>query len=180
MGLLVGGNLGELGLVVGASVLGLAAPLTARQILVVNMISELPGLAAADSRTPEARRSGARGHGGARPAAACGTSCGAGSLRRGRRWVAYGLALARGTPQQAQTVALASIITTQLGENVDVGWTEGRVSSCWWCGGGLGGPGVALVVPPVSRFLGLTLPAPAGWVLIGGATALSTGLGLAV
>ncbi|MDP9358658.1 MAG: cation-transporting P-type ATPase, partial [Chloroflexota bacterium] len=37
LGLLLGGNLGELGLQVGASVLGLASPLTSRQILAVNL-----------------------------------------------------------------------------------------------------------------------------------------------
>src|SRR5262249_14294191 len=40
LGLLLGGNLGELGLVVGASLLGLDAPLTTRQILAVNMITD--------------------------------------------------------------------------------------------------------------------------------------------
>ena len=46
LGLLLGGNLGELGLVVGATALGLASPLTARQILMVNVITDiLPGLA---------------------------------------------------------------------------------------------------------------------------------------
>jgi magnesium-transporting ATPase (P-type) len=181
VGLLVGGNLGELGLVVGASVLGLAAPLTARQILVVNMISDvLPGLAVA-LQQPEHRKLADLAREGT---AALDRPLRADVLRRGLftagpSLVAYGLALARGTPQQAQTVALASIITTQLGQTLDVGWTEGRVSKplVGAVAGSAGLLGVALVVPPVSRFLGLTLPAPAGWVLIGGATALSTGLG---
>src|SRR5262249_56009688 len=46
LGLLVGGNAGELGLLVGASVLGYGSPLTAPQILMVNLITDtLPSLA---------------------------------------------------------------------------------------------------------------------------------------
>ncbi|MBW3656593.1 MAG: HAD-IC family P-type ATPase, partial [Gemmatimonadetes bacterium] len=48
LGLLLGGNLGELGLEAGAAVLGLASPLTTRQILTVNLITDvLPALAVA-------------------------------------------------------------------------------------------------------------------------------------
>src|SRR5262249_53223933 len=46
LGLLLGGNLGELGLIAGASVLGLGSILNSRQILVVNLITDaLPALA---------------------------------------------------------------------------------------------------------------------------------------
>src|SRR5262249_31422955 len=38
LGLLLGGNLGELGLIVGASALGFGSPLNTRQILTVNLI----------------------------------------------------------------------------------------------------------------------------------------------
>src|SRR5947209_11235572 len=48
LGLLLGGNLGELGLMVGASIVGLASPLVARQVLAVNLITDaLPALAVA-------------------------------------------------------------------------------------------------------------------------------------
>src|SRR5262249_56975057 len=46
LGLLLGGNLGELGLIVGATALGFASPLNTRQILVVKLITDaLPALA---------------------------------------------------------------------------------------------------------------------------------------
>src|SRR5262249_26564784 len=46
LGLLLGGNLGELGLAVSASLLGAQAPLTVGQILAVNAITDiLPALA---------------------------------------------------------------------------------------------------------------------------------------
>src|SRR5262249_12318863 len=45
LGLLLGGNLGELGLAVGTSALGLPSPLNVRQILVVNLLTDaLPAL----------------------------------------------------------------------------------------------------------------------------------------
>ena len=46
LGLLLGGNAGELGVIAGASVMGFGAPLDRRQILIVNMITDaLPSLA---------------------------------------------------------------------------------------------------------------------------------------
>ena len=48
LGLLLGGNAGELGLIVGTSVLGFTSPLNTRQILVVNLITDaLPALSVA-------------------------------------------------------------------------------------------------------------------------------------
>ena len=41
LGLLLGGNLGEIGLMVGGSLVGVAAPQTARQILAVNLITDV-------------------------------------------------------------------------------------------------------------------------------------------
>ncbi|HUY99380.1 MAG TPA: cation-transporting P-type ATPase, partial [Thermomicrobiaceae bacterium] len=55
LGLLLGGNLGELGLLIGGSVVGFGSPMTTRQILAVNLITDvLPGLAVALQR-PEHR-----------------------------------------------------------------------------------------------------------------------------
>jgi Ca2+-transporting ATPase len=40
LGLLLGGNAGEVGLVAGASLLGYGSPLSAVQILLVNMVAD--------------------------------------------------------------------------------------------------------------------------------------------
>src|SRR5205807_9666044 len=55
LGLLLGGNLGELGLIVGASLVGLNFPLTARQILSMNVITDLLPATAVALQPPEHR-----------------------------------------------------------------------------------------------------------------------------
>jgi calcium-translocating P-type ATPase len=180
VGLLVGGNLGEVGLVVGASMLGLGSPLTARQILVVNMITDLlPGLAVA-LQQPESRNLAELAREGT---AALDRPLRNDVLRRalftaGPSLGAYVLALVGGSPAQAQMVAFASIVSTQLGQTVDVGWSEGHLSRPL-LGAVAGSAGLlasALAIPPLAGFLGLALPTPAGLALVGGATLASVGL----
>ena len=56
LGLLLGGNLGELGVMAGAGVLGRDAPLTTRQILTINLVTDvLPALGVAVQQ-PEHRK----------------------------------------------------------------------------------------------------------------------------
>jgi cation transport ATPase len=80
-GLLVGGNLGELGLIVGLSVLGQAAPLTTRQILGVNMISDVLPALAVGLQGPETRHLASLSREGPVPwkgrylATSCGVAC---------------------------------------------------------------------------------------------------------
>lgn len=174
IGLLLGGNLGELGLVVGASALGMAAPLSARQVLVVNMITDiLPGLAVA-LQQPEHRNLAELAREGT---TALDKPLRNDVLRRGAFTAgpslgAYLLTLAAGSLPQARTVAFASIITTQLAQTLDVGRAEGRLTTS--VVGAVGSSaallGTALLVPPLRSFLGLALPGPLGWVLIGGST----------
>jgi magnesium-transporting ATPase (P-type) len=174
IGLLLGGNLGELGLVVGATALGFASPLTARQALIVNAITDiLPGLAIG-LQQPETRRLAELAREGAsaldRPlwneVARRGTFTGAPSL------VAYFAALTLGGLPQARTVAFASVVGTQLAQTLDMGWS-GRTLSGPVLGAVAGSAalmGLALTIPRARVFLGLALPTPASWALIGGAT----------
>jgi magnesium-transporting ATPase (P-type) len=174
VGLLVGGNLGELGLVVGASVLGLAAPLTARQILVVNMISDvLPGLAVA-LQQPEHRKLADLAREGAsaldRPlwneVARRGVFTGAPSL------AAYLAALTLGGLPQARAVAFASVVGSQLVQTLDMGWSAGKLTApvLGAVASSAGLMGLALGLPAARGFLGLAFPTPISWALIGGAT----------
>jgi magnesium-transporting ATPase (P-type) len=181
LGLLIGGNLGELGLLVGASLLGFATPMTARQILAVNMVTDvLPGLAVA-LQQPEHRNLAGL--------AREGTSALDRSLRRDflRRatatatpaLAAYILATGAGMLPQAQTVAFASIVANQLAQTLDAGWTEGTLSPSVLgaVGGSVGLMLAAMTVPALRTFLGLALPTPLGWVLIGGGAVVAVILG---
>jgi len=171
LGLLLGGNLGELGLEVGASVVGLASPLTTRQILAVNLVTDvLPALAVA-LQQPEHRDLSALAREGA---SALDAPLRNDILRRGiataaPALAAYALALRSGGLPQARTVAFASIVATQLAQTLDAGRAEGGLTRSV-LGAVAGSAGLllaALTVRPLRGFLGLITPDPFGWTLVG-------------
>jgi calcium-translocating P-type ATPase len=174
LGLLMGGNLGELGMMVGASVLGLAPPLTTRQILAVNLVTDvLPALAVA-AQQPEHRDLAALRREGGKDQDSI---LRADVLRRG--WatagpalVGYALATRLGSPAQARSVAFGGIVATQLGQALSLGRSEGSLTRPVLAAiAGSGGFALAaMVLPPLSGFLGLALPSPAGFGLVAMAT----------
>jgi magnesium-transporting ATPase (P-type) len=169
LGLLLGGNLGELAMVVGASVLGLPT-LATRQILGVNLITDIfPGLAVALQRPEHRHLAGL---------AREGTAALDSTLRRDvwRRAVATGLpsltaqlvAQALGLPD-VNAVAFASIVLTQLVQTLDVARLQGGVNRQVLAGVLAAGAalGVTFAAPPLRTALALALPTPLGWGLIG-------------
>jgi magnesium-transporting ATPase (P-type) len=184
MSLLLGGNLGELGLVVGATALAAEAPLTVSQILAVNLITDvLPSLSVALQRPEHNNLAGLAREG----TTALDTALRRDVLRRGLltagpSLAAYLIALRSGTLGQARGVAFGSIIATQLAQTLDAGWAEGSLtpSVLTAVAGSAGVLLAALTVPPIRDFLALGTPTLLGWGLIGGgallAMALSHGL----
>jgi magnesium-transporting ATPase (P-type) len=178
LGLLLGGNLGELGLVVGASLLGRAMPLTASQILAVNAITDIfPALAIA-LQPPEHRHlAGLRREG----AGALDAHLRNEVFRRGLSTalpslVAYLLTLNTRLLSEARSVAFTSIVTTQLAQTLVIGRTEegGLSRSVFWAvTGSVGVLGAAFTITPLRNLLQLTVPSFAGWAFISGATLLS-------
>jgi len=175
LGLLLGGNLGELGLIVGASVSGLPSPLTTRQLLAVNLVTDvLPAVALAVQEPEHRDLSGLAREGAAgldaplrRDILVRGTATAVPSLG------AYLAARSITDPVRARSVAFASIVTTQLGHTVDLGRVEGRLSppviGAVAASGGL--TGAALVLPGLQGFLGLAAPTPLGLGIVVVATA---------
>lgn len=177
LGLLLGGNLGELGLEVGASVLGLASPLTTRQILTMNLMTDvLPALAVVLQR-PKHHNLAALAREGT---SALGTPLRNEVFARGGTTAvpslaAYLLALRAGGAPLARTVAFASIVSTQLAQTLDAGSADGESSRVIRrvVAGTAGVLVATLAVPPLRGFLGLVGPGPLGWALIGASTAAS-------
>jgi magnesium-transporting ATPase (P-type) len=162
LGLLIGGNLGELGLIAGAGVLGQDSPLTTRQILTVNLVTDvLPGLAVAIQQ-PEHRNLSALAREGP---AGLGTPLRHDILRRGAStalpsFLGYLLAARTGGPAQARSVAFASVVATQLAQMLAVGHAQGQLTApvlgaAVACGGGVV---ASLTVPPLRTFLELARP----------------------
>jgi magnesium-transporting ATPase (P-type) len=175
LGLLVGGNAGELGMIVGASLLGYGSPLTAPQILMVNLITDiLPSLAILLQKPPDSRlaalaREGltALDTGLRRDAIHRGVATGVPSL------AAFILAHASGGPQHARAVGFASVITTQLAQTMDAGQVQGFLSKpvIAAVGGSLALLATTYALPPVRTLFNLVLPGPLGWGYVGAASA---------
>jgi cation-transporting ATPase I len=174
LGLLLGGNLGELGLLVGASALSPTAPLNSRQILAVNLVSDvLPALSVALQRPEHRNLAGLDREG----EAALERPLRNDILRRGiatatPSLAAYLAALASFGMPAAGSVAFASIVTTQLAQTLALGHNADGFSRSV-VGAVAGSAGLlvaALTAGPLRTFLNLTAPTPLGWVLIGAAT----------
>jgi calcium-translocating P-type ATPase len=182
LAMLLGGNLGEVAFIVLLSATGVAAPLTARQILGVNLVSDVLPAMSLVIQAPrrwdlsELAREGESSLGAplrseiftravstAAPAVA-----------------AYTVARLLGAPEQS--VGFAAIVATQLAQTLQASRAAGGVSRA--TGLAVLGTGAALAMAlhlrPVAAFLGLASPGVGGWLLIaasaGAAPALAQAL----
>ena len=175
LGLLLGGNLGELGLIAGAGVLGRDAPLTTRQILTINLVTDvLPALSVAVQQ-PEHRKLAALAREGT---AGLGRPLRDDILRRAAATAlpslaAYLLATRAGGPAQGRAVAFVSIVATQLAQMLAVGHAQGQLTTpvlgaAAVCGGVVF---ASVALPPLNRLLELTLPTATSWAITAAAAA---------
>jgi len=180
LGLLLGGNLGELGLIVGTTTMGFNSPLNTRQILAVNLITDaLPALSVV-LQQPEHRNLAALAREGT---AALDVSLRSDVFRRGTATTlpalgAYLLSRGASTPPQAGAVAFGTIVATQLAQTLDAGWSEGTLNLPVLAavGGSTAFLISTLTLSPMRALLGLALPTPAGWSLIGAGALASVAL----
>ncbi|MCP2258201.1 plasma-membrane calcium-translocating P-type ATPase [Streptoalloteichus tenebrarius] len=179
LAVLIGGNLGEIAFtVLGAAITG-RSPLNARQLLLVNLLTDLaPALAIALRPPPvaEARAELLREG----PDTSLGVALNRDVALRAAittlgatgAWVAARLT---GRSRRASTVALAALVGTQLGQTVVTGGLDRKV-----IGAGLGSAAVlaaAIQTPGVSRFFGCTPLGPVGWGIAGTSATTASLLG---
>ena len=181
LAILLGGNLGEIGFTVGATALTGSSPLNVRQLLLVNLLTDmLPAMAIA-LRPPIRRSPESLLHEG--PEASLGgplmrqialravtTASGAGGA-----WL---VARSTGTRRHASTVALAALVGTQLGQTAVIGGTSPVVLAATV----VSGAALVAVVqtPGVSQFFGCTPLGPVGWGMAVGSSAVATGASVAL
>jgi cation-transporting ATPase I len=172
--LLVGGNLGEIGFTVGGALLGGQTPLNPRQLLLVNLLTDVaPAMAIAVQ--PPARRSFTEllregpeeSLGSALDQAILWRAVCTGTAATGA-WV---VGRATGTPARARTIGLAALVGTQLAQTLAAGRpSPATVAS-------VVGSGALLVVviqtPGLSQLFGCTPLDPLGW----GTAAVASGAG---
>ncbi|PSL57776.1 calcium-translocating P-type ATPase [Saccharothrix carnea] len=179
LAILLGGNLGEIAFtVLGSAVTG-RSPLTARQLLLVNLLTDLaPALAIALSRparesVPDLLREGPTSSLGSAltkdiTARAITTALGATAA-----WTAARLT---GRARRASTVALAALVGTQLGQTLVTGGLDRSVLAASL--GSAAALGAVIQTPGVSQFFGCTPLGPVGWgIALSSATAANV-LGL--
>lgn len=178
LAILLGGNVGEVAFTVAATAVTGRAPLSARQLLVVNLLTDVaPALAIALRPPPASTPESLLGEG---PDASLGRSleraialrAASTALGAGMAW---GMASLTGRPRRAGTVALVGLVGSQLGQTIVIGGRDPLVL--------LAGLGSAVVLtaivqtPGVSQFFGCTPLGPVAWsialVSSGAATAAS-------
>src|SRR5205807_3970232 len=82
---------------------------------------------------------------------------------------AFLVAQRSGSVPRASSAAFGTVVATQLAQTLDAGWSEGNLSRSV-LGAVAGSAGLlagALTVRPLRDLLGLGLPTPIGWGLIG-------------
>ncbi|NXY95431.1 HAD-IC family P-type ATPase [Streptomyces sp. BR123] len=178
LAILIGGNLGEVTFSVLASVVTGTTPLNARQIMLVNLLTDLAPSLAIAMREPT-------GTTGARlldegPHRSLSTPLTHDMLHRGAvtatgAGLAWTAARLTGRAGRAGTVALAAVVGTQLVQTLTTGGTDRNVLVA-----GLGSAAILAAIiqtPGVSRFFGCTPLGPLAWGIALGSIAVAIALG---
>ncbi|MFI9582658.1 HAD-IC family P-type ATPase [Streptomyces sp. NPDC052236] len=181
LGILIGGNLGEVTFSVVISALTGRTPLNARQIMLVNLLTDLAPSLAIAVREP-AGQTGQRllAEG---PHRSLGTALTHEMLLRGTitatgAGLAWGAARLTGRGRRASTVALAAVVGTQLAQTLATGGLDRHVLIA-----SIGSAAVLAAViqmPGISQFFGCTPLGPVAWGIALGAIAAATLLGMVV
>jgi cation-transporting P-type ATPase I len=175
LSILVGGNLGEIAFsVLTAAVTGRSA-LNGRQLLLVNLLTDLaPAMAIATRAPAQNDQDGLLGEG---PDTSLGgsltreLSLRAASTTLGAS-TAWTVARFTGTPKRASTVALAALVGTQLGQTLVAGGAN--PSTLLASLGSMATLAGAIQTPGVSQFFGCRPLGPIGWGIATGSAVGAT------
>ncbi len=169
LSILVGGNLGEIAFsVLTAAATGQAA-LNGRQLLLVNLLTDMAPALAIAVRPPGGDhvdgllREGPDSSLGATMTKEIGLRAAATTLGATAGWT---IARYTGSRQRAGTVALVSLVGTQLGQTVLAGGTSPSVLAA--TAGSIGVLAAVVQTPGLSQFFGCTPLGPVGWTIATG------------
>ncbi|MFJ8633604.1 HAD-IC family P-type ATPase [Streptomyces sp. NPDC093568] len=165
LGILLGGNLGEIAFTLATTLLTGRSALGARQLLLVNLLTDmLPAMAIA-ARPPAADRDQLLAEG---PEASLGRAltrhirlrATVTTLAAGTAWIA---ARMTGTRAHADTVALVALVTSQLFQTLQDAGRDPVVAVA--VVGSLAVLGTVVTVPGLSHFFGSRPLGPVGWTI---------------
>ncbi|HYL51073.1 MAG TPA: HAD-IC family P-type ATPase, partial [Acidimicrobiia bacterium] len=174
LALLLGGNLGEVIFTTGVGLVTGRSPLNARQLLAVNLLTDLaPAMAIALqpplTRDVDLRREGPDTSLGSALARDVAVRAAATATAAGAAWT---VARFTGTPARARTVALAALVGAQLGQTIVIGHRSPLV-----LGSGVLSVGALVGIvqtPGVSQFFGCRPLGPVGWTIAASAAGAAT------
>ena len=179
--ILVGGNLGEIGFILAGTAVTGTSPVNARQLLLVNLLTDMAPALAIALREPPDKTPERLLHEG--PDASLGDALireiaiRAGTTAAGAA-AAWTMASMTGTPTRARTVALAGLVGTQLAQTLVSGGRSPTVIGATAIS--VGALVVTIQTPGLSQFFGCRPLGPVGWATATsaaiGATALSLGV----
>jgi magnesium-transporting ATPase (P-type) len=169
---------------VGASVAGLGLPLSTRQVLAINLVTDiLPAIGVAVQQPPSRELAELRREG----RASLDPSLRNEIIRRGIATAlpalgAYGLSTRHLPAQAASGVAFVSAVTAQLAQTAELGWARGQVTRPV-AGAIAGSAGILLLsvlVPQIRVFLGFASPGGSALLYAGGSAAAALALSRAL
>jgi cation-transporting ATPase I len=174
--ILVGGNLGEIGFTLGAGLIDGRSPLNARQLLLVNLLTDVAPAMAIALRPPAPRSHLTLANEG--PEASLGPllnrqiAMRAGVTALGAS-MAWGIGRFTGTRARASTVGLVALVGTQLGQTLISGEMSRPVIVTSLASTAI----LAAIIqtPGVSQAFGCRPLGPVGWATALGASAAATG-----
>jgi cation-transporting ATPase I len=175
--ILVGGNLGEIGFTLGAGLIDGRPPLNARQLLLVNLLTDVAPAMAIALRPPAPRSHAALAHEG--PDASLGELlnrqiAGRAAITALGASAAWGIARFTSSRARANTVGLVALVGTQLGQTLVSGGMSRPVVLT-----SVGSAAVLAAIiqtPGLSQVFGCRPLGPIGWATAVGASAAATGV----
>jgi cation-transporting ATPase I len=173
--ILVGGNLGEIGFTLGAGLVDGRPPLNARQLLLVNLLTDVAPAMAIALRPPSAKMLSSLAHEG--PDASLGTPLNREIAVRAAITAlgasgAWTIGRFTGSRASANTVGLIALVGTQLGQTL----VSGRMSRpvVLTSVGSAAVLAAIIQTPGLSQFFGCRPVGPIGWATALGSSAVAT------
>jgi cation-transporting P-type ATPase I len=175
---LVGGNLGEITYTLLGSVVGRRPPLNTRQLLLVNLLTDVAPAMALAVRAPHASVEQLLAEG---PERSLGSELNQALVWRGAGAAAgatttYALTRLTGSPARARTAGLVALVGSQLGQTIVRSGRDPRVIAT-----GVGSfllLGVAVQTPGISGLVGSRPMGPVGWMSGLTGAAIGTAVGV--
>ena len=166
LGLLLGGNLGEIALMAVAGAIGLPSPMTTRQVLALNLVTDVLPAVAVAVQEPQTRELGELAR---ERDVALDDRMRSDIVRRGTATAlpsiaAYAAASRTMTQPAASGVAFVSVVSAQLAQTLELGRAEDRLTGSVTAAAGASAAVLlaSITYPPARSFLGFANPGLVG------------------